>query len=118
MDRAKQFREEAAQENRGRSKAGWRYSRELRSLAVAHVQERRQSGGTWAEIAEELGVLALSLGRWLEDVPSARFHPVEVVADDEPPVEAASSLTAVTPGGLRIEGLLWSQVLELAQVFR
>ncbi len=76
MDRAKQFRERAAQENRGRSKTGWRYSPKLRSLAVAHVRERRQSGSTWAEVAEGLGVSALTLGRWLEELPRARFHPV------------------------------------------
>lgn len=117
MDRANQFREAAARENRGRSKAGWRYSDELKNLAVEHVRDRRQSGSTWAEVAKELGVSALSLGRWLEEPPRARFHPVEVIPDSEP-VQAVGSLAAVTPGGLRIEGLDWSQVLELARVFR
>lgn len=117
MDRAKQFRETALRENRGRRKVGWRYSAELKSLAVEHVRDRRQSGATWAELVEELGVSALSLGRWLEESPCARFRPVEVIADCEP-AEPAGSLTAVTPGGLRIEGLAWPQVLELARVFR
>ena len=117
MDRANQFREAAAQENRGRRKAGWRYSDELKSLAVEHVRDRRQSGSTWAEIAKELGVSALSLGRWLEARPRAHFHPVEVIPDSEP-ARVVGSLAAVTPGGLRIEGLAWSQVLDLARVFR
>lgn len=117
MDRAKQFREAAARQNRGRSKAGWRYSGELKSLAAEHVRERRQSGATWAEVVEELGVSALTLGRWLEESPKAGFHPVAVIADRES-VEMVGSLAAITPGGLRIEGLAWPQVLELTRVFR
>ena len=67
MDRAKHFRESAARENQGRTKAGWRYSSpELKGLAVAHVRERRQSGDSWAKLSEELGVSALTLRRLLE----------------------------------------------------
>ena len=117
MDRAKQFREAAAQENRGRRRSGWRYSRELRTLAAAYCRRERQAGRPWTEIAEELGISTVTLSRWLEEPTGAGFRPVTVVAD-EVVSEKTSSLTAVTPGGLRLEGLSWSQVMELARSFR
>lgn len=119
MDQAKQFRGLAARENQGRTKAGWRYSAELKRLAVAHVRERRQSGDSWAELSEELGVSALTLGRWLEAEALPRFYAVEVVGEAvEPSASATSALAVLTPGGLRIEGLGWPQVLELTRMFR
>ena len=119
MDRARRFRKAAAEANRGRQLQGWRYGAELKSLAVAHCRVRRQSGGSFAEIAEELGVSTLTLSRWLKAPGSAAavFRAVEVVAEPESSVEIeAGPLCAITPGGLRIEGLMWSQVLELARV--
>lgn len=119
MDRAKQFREAAAQENHGRQKNGWRYSPGLRALAVEYCGRQRRSGGSLREIAEDLGVSTLTLSRWLEEPPAVGFRPVEVIADPEvSDHEKASSLCALTPGGLRIEGLSWSQVMELARAFR
>ena len=119
MDRAKQFRESAARENRGRTRTGWRYSAGLKGLAVAHVRDRRQSGDSWAEISEELGVSALTLGRWLEAEALPRFYSVEVVGEDVKRSDSrSSSLAVLTPGGLRIEGLEWPQVLELTRMFR
>jgi len=61
----------------------------------------------------------LTLSRWLKapEPAAAVFRPVEVIAEPESSVEIeAGSLCAVTPAGLRIEGLAWSQVLELARV--
>lgn len=119
MDRAKRFRESAARENQGRTKTGWRYSPELKGLAVAHARERRQSGDSWAELSEELGVSALTLGRWLETEALPRFHPVEVVGGEVERSDSGSgSLAVLTPGGLRIEGLEWPQVLELMRIFQ
>lgn len=119
MDRAKKFREAAARENRGRRRTGWRYSAELRSLAAGYCRRERQAGRPLTEIAGELGISTLTLNRWLEAPSGAGFRQVAVVADlavseggDTP------SLTAVTPGGLRLEGLSWPQVLELARAFR
>lgn len=65
MDRAKQFREAAAQENRGRRMTGWRYSAELRQLAVVHCRQGRQAGRPLTEVAAELDVSTLTLSRWL-----------------------------------------------------
>lgn len=117
MDRAKQFREAAAEENRGRTRTGWRYSRQLRMLAAEHCRRERQAGRSWAQIAEELGISTVTLSRWLEEPAGAGFRPVTVVAD-QANSESSSSLTAVTPDGLRVEGLSWSQVIELARAFR
>lgn len=116
MDRSRQFREAAARENEGRSKTGWRYSAELKGLAVDVVHEGRKSGMSWAELSEDLGVSALTLGRWFEAARPARFHPVEVVEDESS--SESGALAAITPGGLRIEGLAWAQVLELTRIFR
>ncbi len=118
MDRSKQFREAAAIENRGRSKAGWRYSPELKILAIEHCRTERQAGCTWADLSAQLGVSTLTLSRWMEATTSTSFRPVEVIDDLEPPKMAGDTgLTVTTPGGLRIEGLSWPQALEMAQVF-
>ena len=37
MDRAKQFRRAASQENHDRQRQGWRYTAKLRSLAVVRI---------------------------------------------------------------------------------
>ena len=118
MDRAKQFREAAARENAGRQKTGWRYSPELRALGAEYCSRQRRSGRSLREIADDLGVSTLTLSRWLEAPAAAGFRPVEVIADSEPGDDNVSTLCALTPGGLRIEGLSWSQVLELARTFR
>ena len=117
MDRAEQFREAAAQENLGRQRTGWRYSRELKALAAAHCRQERRADRPWTEIAAELGVSTVTLSRWLQEPPVVGFRAVTVVAD-EAVSDSSSSLTAVTPGGLRLEGLSWSQVKELARAFR
>ena len=118
MDRAKQFREAAAQENRGRQRMGWRYSVELRRVGATYCRQQRQAGRSLREIAEDLGISALTLSRWLEEPPAAGFRPVEVIAAREEGDSETESLCAVTPGGLRIEGLSWPQVMELARAFR
>lgn len=119
MERATRFREAAAEANHHREKTGWRYPKALRQLAIDHCQDRRRAGRPWSEISEDLGVSAVTLGRWLEAVEPAQgatFHPVEVV---EPTVTVApGSLRVLTPGGLQIEGLDFAQVLELARAWR
>jgi hypothetical protein len=118
MGRSEQFREAAAIENRGRSKAGWRYSSELKSLAIEHCRAERQAGCSWADLSAQLGVSALTLSRWLDAAPAAGFRPVAVIEDEEPPQVAEDGrLIVTTPGGLRIEGLSWPQALEMARVF-
>ncbi len=116
---SKQFREAAARENLGRHKNGWRYSPDLRALGAEYCRSQRRAGRPFREIAEDLGVSTLTLSRWHEESLSAGFRPVEVIADPEvcDPIEEMS-LSVVTPGGLRIEGLSWPQVMELAKAYR
>ena len=118
MDRSKQFRDAAARENEGRGKTGWRYSAELKRLAVELVCEGQESGVSWSQLSEDLGVSALTLGRWAKTTKLPRFRPVQVVDTADSADVAPSSLVVVTPSGLRIEGLAWPQVLEVMRVFR
>ena len=119
MDRARQFREGAARENRDRPRSGWRYSPALRELAVEHGRATRRAGRAWTEIAGELGVSTLTLSRWLEAAPAASFLPVAVVEGKQvSPSLPHSLLAAITPSGLRIEGLAWLEVLDLVRLYR
>ncbi len=124
MDRATQFCRAAQQHNAQREKLGWRYPEKLRRLALEYCRERREADRPFCEIAADLSITTTTLGRWLDQPepskpPAARFHPVRVV---EPPASSssrgASARSVLTPGGLRIEGLELSEVLELARVFR
>ena len=67
-------------------------------------------------MAEELGVPAMSLSRWIRGggVPDA-FRKVELVADSA--VEG-SQLVLVTPEGFRIEGLGVDSARVLLEVLR
>ena len=132
MDRAEEFRSAATAANRGRQRQGWRFTPELKALAIEHCRERREVGRSYAEISEDLGIAPPTLSRWLEEAtprrePSGSFRPVELVKFDEavapaprpkpaPPQVSSSPLSVVTPGGFRIEGLSWQQVLELAEM--
>lgn len=114
MDRLQKFHTAAAQHNRNRTRAGRRYPDELRRLAVEHCRARRESGAAYAEIADELDISPLTLKRWLEAFPALDvLRPVRIVETAEP----SDSLTLVTPGGLRIEGVSWRQALEAARAF-
>lgn len=100
--RAKRFRQEAAQQGAGGT--GKRYSAELRRLAVAVAQERREE--PLSRIARELGVSVVSLQRWIEREEPARFRPVQVLPAAEPDLCGPSpGLTLITPRGYRVEGL-------------
>jgi predicted transcriptional regulator len=117
MNRATEFREAAAEANRDRQRTGWRYPKALRRLAVAFCRDRRRAGRPYAEIVEELDITAMTLSRWLDDdEPQPAFRPVQVV---EPQATSPSvPLRVVTSSGLEIEGLEFSQVLELARALR
>ena len=125
MDAAKKFRDAAAVANRGRKRLGWRYSAELKCLALEHYRLRHRLGDPDAAITDDLGITRSTLLRWLdlssEEVSAGCFRPVEVIqpAVDEPSsCETPAQLTLITPRGFRIEGITWSQVLELARLER
>ena len=127
-ERIKAFREGVAKENEGHFGAHRRYTTELRRLAVIHCYEGRLEGRTFVELARELGIDTSNLKGWFAKSPEAdRFpkgvlRPVEIV---EPAVERAShqssipqtqGLSVTTPKGFRIEGLSWSQALEIMEL--
>ena len=115
MDRAQQFREAAATANNHPLKSRWRYSEQLRRLALEHYRERRREGRPLLQITEELGVSAHTLSRWRKraEKSTAQFQPVRVTESRPTP---ASLLRVTTPGGLRIEGLSFQQVVELVRM--
>lgn len=86
---------------------------------MEHCREQRAAGRSYSEIREELGITGASLSRWLEESPAASspFLPVEILEPMSASEPASIGLSAVTPRGLRIEGLGWSQVLELVRAF-
>ena len=121
MDRAQHFRDAAAHLNRDRGKNGWRYPANLRILAVEHCREQRRAKLPFSQIAAQLGVSTVTLGRWIERAEAPASQPNEpvtfrevVISPETPPVSTAS-LAVVLPSGLRIEGLGLADALELAR---
>ena len=117
MDRATRFRESAASSNRHLRKTRWRYSKELKRLAVDHYLERRSEGLSLRNIAKELGISPVTLGTWTaHSKPQSTFRPVQVVG--AAPDAASAALRVVTPTGLQIEGLSFEQVVELSRAWQ
>ncbi len=119
MNQAEKFRQTAAYHNQDRTRMGWRYSEDLRRIAIEYCRTRRLEGAPFAEIADDLDITVLTLKRWtttaeeslkaIDEAPS--FRPVLVsrpTADDR-------VLSVVMPNGVRIEGLSWEQTLQLAE---
>jgi transposase len=106
----KSFRKRSREENRGRTRAGRRYSRQLRRDAVAYLERKKRDGASVEQVASELGVSVLSLSRWSgEQARVGSLVPVEVV------VPESTELSVVTPGGYRIEGLSEESVVRLVE---
>jgi len=109
--KAKSFRKRSREENRGRSRVGRRYSRQLRGDAGAYLERRKGSGASVEQVASELGVSSVSLSRWSQaTVRSGSVVPVEVVENESTP-----ELSLVTPRGYRIEGLSEATVVRLVE---
>ena len=86
------------------SRAGqhrWRCPVPLREKVVAFTRERRQAGVSVEKIAQELGLSASGLSRWL-NAGEPRLRPVRIT---EAPSKSSDSLVLVTPEGYRLEGL-------------
>jgi len=78
------------------------------------ARRRRADGATLRELANETGVCAESLRRWIEAKTAApTLVPIEVVADrtDEQP----RGLRMITVTGHRIEGLTIADTLVLVR---
>lgn len=108
--RVKRFRDEVMRYGVGG--VGRRYPAELRALAVAVAETRREE--PLAKVAADLGVSAMSLQRWLEQGEPVRFRPVEV----EPGFAEAPArgLVLITPRGYRVEGLEAGALVSLLRV--
>lgn len=101
-DDGKALRREIALIGRGRGK---RYSAELKTRVVAWAELRRRQGASWPVLSAELGLGLDTVRRWCEASakPTKRMQalvPVRVV-----PSRAARTLSVVSPGGFRIDGL-------------
>lgn len=108
--RVKRFRDAVARSGVGG--VGRRYPAELRALAVAVAQERREE--PLARVAADLGVSAVSLQRWLEQGEPAGFRPVEI--EPSPVATLARGLALITPRGYRVEGLEAGVLVSLLRV--
>jgi transposase-like protein len=104
----RQFREALQRERRGRQQP---YSAAIQQRAVAYWQ-RREAEGAWVSVvAEELGLHARTLARWVRRrARPASFRRVTVATALR---AERPALVVVTPQGLRIEGL---DVAQLAQL--
>lgn len=114
MDEASRFRSAAALANQDRPKTGWRYSPELRALAVEIFTGRREPLNA---VATSLGISAVSLARWLEQSAHRDFgfREVSVV----PAVEAkevGGRIRITSPGGWAVDGLSFREAVELLRL--
>lgn len=80
------------------------YPAHVRTAVVTAASELRKAGWTPTRLARELGLAATTLGLWLREPAALTFRPVTVVPT-VPPLAPTRTLTLVTPGGWRVEGL-------------
>lgn len=84
-----------------RDRPGFRFSTKLRAEITAWVTRQRERGAWWCELSRAIGVPEQTLKRWAAPRATASaMLPVEVI--DAPP---PSTVTLVSPTGLRIEGV-------------
>lgn len=82
----------------GTPRIGHRYAPELRDAIADHTRQRRTAGTSWAKIAADLGIRAVTLQRWADEPRAVALVPV---------VGASSPLTLRirTASGAILEGL-------------
>ena len=105
-----------------KERAGFRYSKELRQVAVEYARQARAQGHGQRKIAERLGVSEFAVVDWLRrsEEPSD-FRSLQVVHEvklTEPPEAAASRPILVMPSGARVEGLSMSDLVALLGALR
>ena len=118
--RVRRFRKQARLENGGRSGRRRRYSRSLRSQAVAYLRAQKQRGSSWKTVASELGVSGWSLNRWSRRAnvdQTFDLRAVEVIPKGDE-VRTNLVVTLVTPDGYRIEGLSGLEVRSVLEALR
>jgi transcriptional regulator with XRE-family HTH domain len=99
-----------------KERPGFRYSKELRRLAVEYTRQAREQGYSQRQIAERLGVSESAVVDWLrraEEPDAPRRSRVHEVKLTEPAVAAASQPVLVMPSGARVEGLSMGELATL-----
>ena len=69
---------------------------------MAYARERRRQGISIRALAEEIGVCAFTLARWLERAPRGALRAVRVVPDAVTP---GPTPILIGPQGIRVENL-------------
>ena len=106
-DLALEFRR-GAQERR----AGFRYSQELRQLAVEYARQARELGHGRRWAAKRLGLSDGTMISWLRGGASRPLQ-VHEVKLTEPAAAASSGPVLVMPSGARVEGLSMRDLVAL-----
>jgi transposase-like protein len=94
-----------------RSRAGqdrWRCPSALRKRIIEFAEQGRREGVSVARLADQVGLSASGLRRWLERGAGV-LRPVRV----QEASPASPSLVLVTPGGFRLEGLDASSAIDV-----
>jgi hypothetical protein len=88
----------------------------VRARVVEYVRGQRGRGKAWRSIAEEVGLSATVLQRWMRGAPNAphRLARVKVVADPQ----ATATVSLVSPSGYRIEGVRLEAALRALEALR
>ncbi len=108
-EKLEQFRAAAKDVRNGR---GRKFPKALMTLGAEYARARRDTGGSWQEIAGELGVVIPTVQRWAQGRPPGfeGFHAV-TLAERSP----RGHCVAVLPGGIRVEGLAIEELVALAR---
>ena len=113
------FRREAERRRGSRSRGAPRYEDALVGFAVAHAHAVRTQGGSVHSAASELGLSAMTLGKWVSRAASgAQGRIREVVLSSAAPARScyapsAGTLTLTTASGHVVTGLDVSQAAAL-----
>jgi transposase-like protein len=103
-----------------KERPGFRYSKELRRLAVEYTRQAREQGHSRRQIAERLGVSESSVVDWQRrsEKPhtsrSLRVHEVKLTE----PAGVANQPVLVMPSGARVEGLSMNDLVALLGALR
>jgi hypothetical protein len=79
------------------------YPVDVREAVVAAAPAYREAGWTPNGLAVELGLAPTTLAKWLRQSVASSFRQVSIVSAPVPWTRV--SLTLITPGGFRLEGL-------------
>ena len=92
---------------------GKRYEPLLKARIIGFARSRRAEGGSWVQIASEVGLAFETLRRWCvaaEPSASRAMVPVQVVAD---PID--HTVSVVSASGHRIEGLTLQEAVSVVR---